>query len=159
MKCFLALRVAPADRLEDIVRHAAGLPRHPDRVLALLWIRRVVDDPEAATEKSSIGTPSLGGPARHLGVRPIGLGDEVMQRLVPGAGMQRIDPRRHRFHILACSRQDQSGAVVPQPRVPVGMAESARQMFHVAPKPIARTRRSSRKARRRAYSALNLTTQ
>jgi len=78
-------------------------------------------DPKRATAEDHARHHPLGDPAQHLLVRPIGLGHEVMQRLVAGAGVQRINAGGHRLHALALQRQHQPGAIASEPRVSVGV--------------------------------------
>ena len=75
-------------------------------------------------------------PLRHaieqLLVAPLGLGDKVMQGLVPGAGAQRIDAGGHGFDALARQGQHQAGAIPGQSCVTVGMAQPFGQVSHVS---------------------------
>jgi hypothetical protein len=81
---------------------AAVLARHADGVLALLREAGVVDDPVPHRP-----VPLEGGqdPAAHRGqhrrVIPLGLGHDMMQRLVPGLHPSGLDPGRHGLHALA----------------------------------------------------------
>ena len=81
---------------------AAVLPRHPNRVLALLRETGVVDDPvlhrpvppERRQDLLSHG-------AQQRRIAPLGLGHHVMQRLMPRPHSCWLDPRRHRLDALA----------------------------------------------------------
>jgi len=68
---------------------------------ALLREPRIVDDPPAALAEVHLGHHPLAHAAQQLGVRPLCLGHEVVQRLVPGTRVHRIDPRGHGLHALA----------------------------------------------------------
>ena len=142
-----------------LAQHPAILARHTDRVPALLREARVVDDPVAAAGPVHLRHHPLCNPAQQLLVGPFGLGHKVVQRLMPGAGVQRIHPCGHRFHALARQRQHQPGAVPLQPRMTVPMPKPRRQVCHVALKPPVRTHRSSQTGRRSAYNTLDLLTQ
>jgi hypothetical protein len=128
-----------------LAQYPAVLPRHPHRVLALLRKARVVDDPVAAGREIHLRHHPLGDALEHLLIRPLGPGHEVMQRLVPGAGVLAVDAGRYRLHALARQRQHQPGAVALQPGVPVRMPESRRQVRQVSLKPLAPTHHSSQK--------------
>ena len=67
-----------------LAHHPAVLTGDTDRMVALLGEAGVVDDPPAALAEVHLGHNPLEHPAQHLGARPLGLGHEVVQRLVPG---------------------------------------------------------------------------
>ena len=72
-------------------------------------------------------------------VRPGGLGDDMVERLMDGLNPSGFEPGCHRFDALALARQDQPGAVSPQGRHTISMTQSLRQMFNIGGKaPLAR---------------------
>lgn len=158
-----------ADRHLAIVLLAeltAVLPRHADRMLALLRKPGVIDDPAPAGGWCSV---SEGGRVRrrdrgldrpdrrqhllaHRGeqrpVRPRRLGDEVMQGLVRRAHLQRVHPSRHRLDALARARQDQPATVGVERLPPVGMPERHRHALDVSREPLVQpSRRHERSPR------------
>ena len=67
-------------------------------------------------------------------VGPLGLGHEVVQRLVGRLHPTGINPRRHGLDALALARQDQPGAVGFERRHTIGMAECSGQTLDIARK-------------------------
>src|SRR5215813_10014325 len=57
---------------------------------------------------------------------------KVVHRLVTGADLPRIDPRRHRLDALALPRQAQPGDVGQQGFMAIAVAEGRGQVVHVA---------------------------
>jgi hypothetical protein len=103
---------------------AAVLPRHADGVLALLGEASVVDDP--GLDRPVLldgGQHASAHHGEHGRVGPIGLGDQVVQRLMGGLDPPRLDARGHRLNALALARQQQACAVAPSRGDAVGMAE------------------------------------
>ena len=71
------------------------------------------------------GRQDLGADSgQHCGVRPVGLGDQVVQRLMSGLDPTRLDPGGDGLDALAVARQQQAGAVVAKRDDAVSMAES-----------------------------------
>jgi hypothetical protein len=105
----------------------AILPRHADRIRALLREAGVVDDPGSDRSLSLDDRQHLRPHDRKHGfIRPIRFRHEVMQRLMCGLHPTRLQPRRHRLHALALARQDQSRAISLERRLPIGMADRRR---------------------------------
>ena len=151
----LKRRSSPAQAGASVIEFALVLLVFLTFFLGLIDLTRLLYTFHAAQEAARVGARYAAvcdDTTRSADVRT------VMQRLVPGTGAQRINPCGHRLDTLARPRQDQSGAVTLQPRVPVGMPEPRRQMLHVPLKPLARAHRSSHTGRRCAYSALKLMT-
>jgi hypothetical protein len=92
----------------------------------------VIDDPPAASTEVHMRHHPLRHAIEQLLVAPLGLGNKVMQGLVPGAGSQRIDAGGHGLDALARQGQHQAGAIPSQPCLTVGMAKPFGQMNHVA---------------------------
>ncbi|MNL72179.1 hypothetical protein D3C87_1974510 [compost metagenome] len=61
----------------------------------------------------------------------------MMQRLMPGTGVQRINPCRHRLDTFARQRQHQTSAIAFQPRPAIRMSQFLRQVVHVLRKSVA----------------------
>jgi hypothetical protein len=93
-------------------------------MLALLRKAGVVDDPGrdrpmALDRRREL--PLNRGQQSPIG--PVGLGDEVVQGLMRGAHLVRIDPRRHRLDALALQRQQEPRRVLPKRRLTVSVAK------------------------------------
>ena len=93
--------------------------------------------------KSILGTTHWHTRRSNSSSDPLRLGHEVMQRLMPRAGMHRIDPRGHRLDALARQRQHQAGAIALQARAPIRVSQSLGQVLHVLLKPSDGTHRPS----------------
>ena len=91
---------------------ATVLPRHADRMRALLGNAGVVDD-QRADRAVPLDDRQHAGAHRgeHRVIRPVGLGYEVMQRLMRRLHPPRLHPRRHRLDALAIAGQQQSRTV------------------------------------------------
>jgi hypothetical protein len=115
---------------------AAVLPRHADRVLALLGHAGVIDD-----QRSDLASPLDDGQdtgahrREHRVIGPIGLGHEVMERLVRGLYPPRLHARGHRFDAFALARQQQPRTIRSERRGPVGMAECRRDRLDIGAEP------------------------
>ena len=107
-----------------LAQHPAVLAGHANRVLALLRESRVINDPPAAQAEVHLRHDPLAHTAKQFLIRPVGLGHEMMQRLMPRAGVQRINPRRHRLHTLARQGQHQPRAVALETSVAVQVPEA-----------------------------------
>jgi hypothetical protein len=59
-------------------------------------------------------------------VRPVGLGDEMVEGLMSRLNPSGFEPGRHGFDALALARKDQPGAVSPQGRHTISMTNSVR---------------------------------
>ncbi len=59
-------------------------------------------------------------------VRPVGLGDEMVEGLMSRLNPSRLQPGRHGFDALALARQDQPGAVGFQGRHTISMTNGLR---------------------------------
>ena len=91
---------------------ATVLPCHADRMRAFLREAGVVDDPGADRPMPLDGGHHLlahGG--QHGLIGPVGLGDEVVQRLVRGLHPTGFHARGHRLDALAIAGKQQSGTV------------------------------------------------
>jgi hypothetical protein len=119
-----------------VAKLAAVLPRDADRVLALLRKTCVVDDPVShrpvPLEGGQHRTPQSSQQRRVI---PIGLGYNVMERLVTGLYVSRLDPGRHGLHALASARQQQSRTVGAHRRSPAGMTQHRGDLTQVGCKP------------------------
>ena len=94
---------------------AAVLPRHADRVLALLGKAGVVHDPGLDRPTAlNRGQDKLPHPGQNPIVRPRRARHEVRQRPVPGRNPIRSDSRGQRLRALAVERQRKTVAVVPK---------------------------------------------
>jgi hypothetical protein len=94
---------------------AAVLPRHTHGMLALLGKAAVIDDPvrhrPMPLERRQHLCPHCGQQRRIV---PLGLRHHMVQRLVFGLYMRRIEPGGHRLDALALAGQQQTGAVGPR---------------------------------------------
>jgi hypothetical protein len=82
-----------------LAEHPAVLASDTDWMAAFLRETGVVDDPPAALAEVHLGHYPLAHATQHLGVRPLRLGHEVVQRLVPGTHVHRIDSRDHGLNL------------------------------------------------------------
>jgi hypothetical protein len=81
-------------------------------VPALLGKARVVHDPGQDRALPLDLGQDLGAPERQESlVGPVGLGDEMVERLMGGLNPRGLEPCRHGLDALALARQDQPGAV------------------------------------------------
>lgn len=69
----------------------------------MCYCRREFDqgDPPAASAEIHVRHHPLRHAAQQLRITPLGLGDKVMQRLVAGAGVQRVNTGDHGFDAFA----------------------------------------------------------
>ena len=115
---------------------AAVLPRHADRMPALLGEARVVDDPgldrPMPLDRRQNHLPHL---RQHPLVRPPPLADKMQQRLMLGRRPLRRRHRRHRLHALALAGHQQPNAIIPQRLGSIGMADHAHKPFDISRKP------------------------
>jgi hypothetical protein len=110
----------------------AVLPGDTDRVPALLREGGVVHDPVAhRAVPLDRGQYPLAHRPEQRRIVPLGLGHDVVQRLVLGLHPLRRDPRRHGLHALALARQQQSRAVGPRRGRPAGVAQHRRDPIQV----------------------------
>jgi hypothetical protein len=102
----------------------AILPRHADRVLALLGKAGVINDPVGnramPLDRRQHGTAHR---SQHGRIIPRRLGHNVVHGLVLRLYRGRCDPCRHWFDALALAWQQQPGAIGPRRRFPTGMAQ------------------------------------
>lgn len=127
---------------------------------ALLREPGVVDDPPAALAEVHLRYHPLAHPPKHLLMGPLGLGHEVVQRLMSGAGVHRIDPRGHRLYALARQREHQARAVTTKAGVPVRVTQAFTQVVKVQIKALGCIHRSSgtksRGSHRNIYDTVRL---
>jgi hypothetical protein len=105
---------------------------------AFLREPRVINDPPATLAEVHLRYHPLAHSPKHLFMRPLGLGHEVVQRLVPGARVHRVNPRSHGLYALARQRQHQAGAVTPKSRMSVRVTKPSTQVLKVAIKALRR---------------------
>jgi len=114
---------------------AAILPRHPNRMRALLGKASIVDDPcldrPGPFDRRQHHLPNFA--ENHL-VRPAPLADKMQQRLVLRSRPFRCRHRRHRLHALAFARQHQAQAIVAQRPRPVGVTNHAHKPLDIGRK-------------------------
>ena len=115
-----------------VAQLAAVLAGHPHRVLSFLRETCVVHDAVAPVLQPEHRLYPIAHGTQHRAVRPLRLGNEVVQRLMARAHVQRIQSGRHGLDALARQRQHQAGAVPAQPVVPVRMTQPLTQAGHVA---------------------------
>jgi hypothetical protein len=110
----------------------AILPRHADRLRALLGVAGVVDDPGVDRAVLLDGWQHLAAHrGQHRLVRPVRLGDQMMQRLLRRLHPLRLQPGRHRLDALALTRQQQPGAVGLERRGAISVAEFRNQRIEI----------------------------
>jgi hypothetical protein len=116
---------------------ATVLPRHADRVLALLREAGVIDNPvphrAVPLERRQY---LLAHRPQQRRIVPFGLGHHVMQRLVRRLHPGRRDPRRHRLNALALARQQQPGAVGPGRRRPAAVRHRRHDRVQIGGEPL-----------------------
>src|SRR5262249_40992195 len=89
---------------------------------------------------------------------PGGVRHEMMHRLMRGAQVAGIHPRRHGFDALPVSRQTQPGDIVPERAMAVLVAEGAAEPLNIRVKPLAAgTRGGGHTPRLPAYPMISLT--
>jgi hypothetical protein len=101
--------------LATFAQLAAVLPCHAHRVRALLGKATVIDNPirhrPVPLDRRQHLRPYRGQQRRIV---PLGLRHHMVQRLVLGLHMGRIEPGGHRLDALTLARQQQTGAVSPR---------------------------------------------
>ncbi len=117
----------------------AILASNPNRVLALLRKAGVVDDPRldrpmALDHRQQL--PLNRGQQSPIG--PVGLGHEVVQGLMRGAHLGRIDTRRNRLDALTFQRQQEPRRVLTKRRLTIGVTKRCRKPLRVGVKSLAR---------------------
>ena len=96
----------------------------------------VVDDPGLdRTVLLHGGQHARADHGEHRGIRPVGLGDQVVHRLMRCLHPAGLDPGSHRLDALAVTRQQQAGAVAPNRGDAVGMAERRTKRLDIGRKP------------------------
>jgi hypothetical protein len=101
-------------------------------VRALLGDAGVVDHPAADGPlllDDGQHTGADGGQERLVG--PVGLGDEMVQRLMGGLDAPGLDAGRYGFDALASARQQQARAIRPERRDPVSVPERAAECLDI----------------------------
>ena len=119
---------------------ATVLARDPDRVPALLGKACIINHTGPDRPMPLDLRQDLGPYEREESlVRPVGIGNEMVERLMSSLNPSRLQPGRHRFDALALARQDQPGAVGFQGRHTINMTKSLRQVLDIGCKaPLAR---------------------
>ena len=128
----------------------AILPRHPDRMGALLGKPCVVDD-QGLDRPAPLHRrhDQIAHLRQNPLVRPRRLTDEVQERLMLRRNFSRRGDRRHRLDALALPRHQQPETIVPQRRSAVGVTDDAPQTLDIAAEP-----RFTLLARRRIHCRL-----
>jgi hypothetical protein len=74
----------------------------------------------------------------HRLIRPVGLGDEMVKRLMGRLNPARREPGGHGLHALSLARQKQPRAIGPRRPDPVGMAEHSCDRIEIRHEPLLR---------------------
>src|SRR5206468_7638334 len=107
-----------------LAEHATVLTRHPDRVPPLLGNPGVVHDPgrHCAVTLHLLQYVVTRYPQDRL-VIPRSIGNEVMQRLMAGPHVPRVDTGRHRLNALSLPRQTEAHQIRTQRLAPIRVPE------------------------------------
>jgi hypothetical protein len=90
----------------------ATLSRHADRMNALLGEPRVIDDPRLYGSVLLDHRKNMSAHlSQHRFIGPLGLRNEMVERLIRSLDTTGIDTRGNRFDALAFARKDQAGAI------------------------------------------------
>src|SRR6185312_888250 len=109
----------------------AILVLHPDRMLALLGERGVVDDPRLDRPALFHGRQHhLAHLGQHVFVRPGRVADKMQQRLVLRRRPRRSRPRCHRLDALALAGKHQTGAIIAQRPRSIRVTNHPRKLLH-----------------------------
>ncbi len=135
------MRIGQRQRHRDLTivllaKLPAILPRHPDRMPALLGKARIVDDPSLdrsmPLNRRQNHLPHF---RKDLLVRPASLPNKMQQRLMLSGGPFRRRRRRHRLNALALDRRQQADAIIPQRPRPVRVTDHADKPLNIGRKP------------------------
>src|SRR6516165_835086 len=107
-----------------LAKLAAILPGDADRMNALLGQTRVVDDPGAYLAAPLDAGENKGSnlPQQVL-LRPVGVGDKMVQRLMRALNAAGLDAGCYRLNALALARKDEPRTVRAKRRAPIRMPQ------------------------------------
>jgi hypothetical protein len=110
---------------------------HPDRMLAFLGKRGIVDDPgfdrPSPRQRRRHQLTYLG---QHLLIRPWRIGNEMQESLMLRRNLRWRRHRRHRLHTAPSLRHQKPGAIISQRLRPIRMCDYLRQFVYVGRKAI-----------------------
>jgi hypothetical protein len=114
---------------------AAILSSHPDRLAPLFRKPDVIYYPcHHWVTAQHRGNDEIQAPIQDRFIIPWSIGNHMMQRLMHSSHILGSESGGHRFDALAFTRQQQSGAVILQGVVPIGMPCGFCQSFDICRK-------------------------
>src|SRR5208283_2246940 len=115
-----------------LAKLTAILPGDADRMNALLGESRVVDDPGAyPAALLDSGKNKGSNPSQQVLLRPVGVGDKMVQRLMRALDAAGLDPGGHRLDALSLAGKNEPCTVRPKWRPPIRVPQSRRHVFNV----------------------------
>src|ERR1700735_3819039 len=115
-----------------LAKLTAILPGDADRMNALLGESRVVDNPGAYPAALLDGGKNKGPTAsQQILLRPVGVGDKMMQRLMRALNAAGFDAGRHRLPALPIAGKNEPRTVGADRRTPIRVPQARRHVLHV----------------------------
>ena len=116
-----------------LAKLTAILPGDADRMNALLGKSRVVDDPGAYPAALLDSRKNKGSnPPQQVRLRPVGVGDKMVQRLMRPLDAARLDALgRYRLDALSLAGKNESRTVGAKWRLPICVPQGRRHMLNV----------------------------
>ena len=119
-----------------LAKLTAILPGDAHRMNALLGESRVVDDPGAYPAALLDGRNNKGSnPPQQILLRPVGVGDKMVQRLMRALDAVGFDAGRYRFDALTIAGENEPRTVGAKWRPPIRVPQARRDMLNVRRKP------------------------
>jgi hypothetical protein len=119
-------------RIVLLAKLTAILPGDADRMNALLGEPRVVDDPGAYPAALLNGWKDKGSnPPQQILLRPVGVGDKMVQRLMRALDAAGFDAGRYRLDALSIAGKNEPGTVGTKWRPPIRVPQGRRDRLNV----------------------------
>jgi hypothetical protein len=119
-----------------LAKLTAILPADADRMNAFLGESRVVDDPSFYPAALLDGGKNKGSnPPQQILLRPVGVGDKMVQRLMRALDAAGLDASRYRLDALALARKNKPRTVGAKWRSPIRVPKGRRHVLHIKRKP------------------------
>ena len=115
-----------------LAKLTAILPGDPHRMNALLGESRVVDNPGAYLAALLDGRKDKGSnPPQQILLRPVGVGDKMVQRLMRALDAAGFDAGRYRLNALSIAGKNEPRTVGAKWRPPIRVPQGRRDMLNV----------------------------
>ncbi len=115
-----------------LAKLTAILPSDADRMNALLGKSRVVDNPGAYPAAPFDGRKNKGSNAsQQILLRPVGVGDKMVQRLMCALDPARLDAGRYRLDAFSLAGKNEPHTVGAKRRTPIRVPQGRRHVLHI----------------------------